>query len=121
MLTSHRPTARPKIKRVSAFLQEAVSKDRELTKGAGRILVFAANVAAANSVAELLAEAGLQPLVYHREVALEQRLAVLEDMRNRYRHIGLSALYSRVKLIVKAFALGRTEAGTVKPCLRRII
>jgi superfamily II DNA/RNA helicase len=63
--------------------QNAVGKDSEAAGGAGRTVVFAANVAAANTVAELLTEAGLHPLVYHREVSLEQRTAALQEMRSR--------------------------------------
>lgn len=57
--------------------------DVELSKGQGRTLVFAANVAAANEVRDIVAEAGLQPLLYHREVQPQDRAAALDVMRAR--------------------------------------
>ena len=61
--------------------QEAVLGGEE--QAAGRTLVFAANVAAANEVAASLAEAGMQPLVYHRDVPAPERAAALEAIRDR--------------------------------------
>ncbi|EIE24767.1 P-loop containing nucleoside triphosphate hydrolase protein, partial [Coccomyxa subellipsoidea C-169] len=49
--------------------------------GQGRTLVFAANVAAANEVATVLADVGLQPLLYHREVSPQDRAGALDAMR----------------------------------------
>jgi hypothetical protein len=45
--------------------------------------VFAANVAAAADVAASLAAAGLQPLLYHREVPAAERAAALDTMRSQ--------------------------------------
>lgn len=71
--------------RAGLFLleQDAVSGD-EL--GQGRTLVFAANVAGANEVAKVLAEVGLQPVLYHRDVPPQDRAAALDAMRARYTH-----------------------------------
>ncbi len=52
--------------------------------GQGRTLVFAANVAAANEVATVLADVGLQPLLYHREVSPQDRAGALDAMRAGY-------------------------------------
>jgi len=60
-----------------------VTADVELLKGQGRTLVFAANVAAANKVRAIVAETGLQPLLYHREVQPQDRAAALDAMRAR--------------------------------------
>ena len=65
-------------------MQEAVLADGALTRGQGRTLVFAGNVAAANGVAAVLQEAGLQPLLYHKEVSPEDRASALAAMCSRY-------------------------------------
>jgi hypothetical protein len=62
--------------------QDAVSGDL----GQGRTLVFAANVAGAKEVANVLAEVGLQPVLYHRDVPPQDRAAALDAMRARYTH-----------------------------------
>ena len=67
----------------SLYLQEAVLADGALARGQGRTLVFAGNVAAANAVAAALQEAGLQPLLYHKEVSPEDRASALATMRSR--------------------------------------
>ncbi len=66
----------------AASVQEVVGGDAEVARGQGCTLVFAANVAAADSAAAALAEAGLEPLLYHRGVPAEQRAAALDAMRN---------------------------------------
>ncbi|CAL8464060.1 g3595 [Coccomyxa elongata] len=64
-------------------LQEAVRGDVEHGEGHGRTIVFAANVAAADEVAGVLAEVGLEPLLYHREVSPQDRAAALDAIRTR--------------------------------------
>ena len=59
-------------------LQEALKLQR-----GGRALVFARNVAAANELAAGLQRAGLQPLLYHRDVAVHLREEVLAQMASR--------------------------------------
>ena len=54
-----------------------------LARGEGRTLVFAGDVAAANDVAGILTEAGLQPLVYHKGVSQADRESALATMRTR--------------------------------------
>ena len=68
---------------MAVHLQEAVLADGSLARGQGRMLVFAGNVAAANGVAAVLREAGLQPLLYHKEVSPEDRACALATMRSR--------------------------------------
>ena len=60
-----------------------MTADGILAQGKGRTLVFAASVAAANEVAATLAEAGLQPLLYHKEVSPQDRDSALATMRSR--------------------------------------
>ena len=50
----------------------------------GRTLVFTGNVASANQVAQELREAGLQPLLYHRDVPAHVREDVLLHMADRW-------------------------------------
>ena len=57
--------------------------DGALARGQGRTLVFAGNVAVADEVAAVLQEAGLQPLLYHKEVSPEDRASALATMRSR--------------------------------------
>lgn len=66
----------------SSHVQDAILGDEEMANG--RTLVFASNVAAAAEVAASLADAGLQPLLYHRDVPAADRAAALETMRGRY-------------------------------------
>ncbi|KAK9846625.1 hypothetical protein WJX81_007883 [Elliptochloris bilobata] len=63
-------------------LQEVVGRDAEVARGRGRTLVFAASVAAADAAAAALADAGLEPLLYHRGVHADQRAAALDAMRS---------------------------------------
>lgn len=51
--------------------------------GPARTVVFAADVAAADSAASVLRDAGLQPLVYHRKLPAEQRATALTAMAQR--------------------------------------
>ena len=70
--------------------QGAVMGDE--ARASGRTLVFAANVAAAGEVASCLEAAGLQPLLYHRDIPAADRAAALDTMRSRCRgplHWGL--------------------------------
>ena len=63
-----------------------------LARGEGRTLVFAGDVAAANDVAGILTQAGLQPLVYHKGVSQDNRESALAAMRTRqapFRHTRL--------------------------------
>ena len=64
--------------------QETLLADGLLARGQGRTLVFAGNVAAAKEVAAVLREAGLQPLLYHKEVSPEDRASALATMRSRH-------------------------------------
>ncbi len=52
-------------------------------EGHGRTIVFTANIAAADEAAAALAEVGLEPLLYHREVSPQDRAAALEALRTR--------------------------------------
>lgn len=60
-----------------SFLQAAVRDDSSQLAGVGRTLVFASTVNAANEVADVLAESGLDTVVYHRKtpVAAQVRSA----------------------------------------------
>jgi superfamily II DNA helicase RecQ len=53
------------------LVQETMSKD--IAAGRGRTLVFGASVAAAQEIAEVLAEVGIRVVQYHREVSAEER------------------------------------------------
>jgi len=59
-----------------------VGGDAEVARGRGRTLVFAASVAAADAAAAALADAGLEPLLYHRGVPADERAAALDAMRS---------------------------------------
>ena len=61
--------------------QDAVLGDER--QAAGRTLVFAPNVAAAKEAAASLAQAGLQPLLYHRDVPAQERAVALEAICSR--------------------------------------
>ena len=63
--------------------QNAVLEGGALGRGEGRTLAFAGDVAAANDVAGILTEAGLQPLVYHKGVSQADRESALAAMRTR--------------------------------------
>lgn len=63
-------------------LQEVVGGDAEVARGRGRTLVFAASMAAADAAAAALADAGLEPLLYHRGVPADERAAALDAMRS---------------------------------------
>lgn len=69
--------------RVCPLAQNAVLEGGALGRGEGRTLVFAGDVAAANNVAGILTEAGLQPLVYHKGVCQDDRESALAMMRTR--------------------------------------
>ena len=69
--------------RVCPLAQNAVLEGGALGRGEGRTLVFAGDVAAANNVAGILTEAGLQPLVYHKGVSQADRESALAMMRTR--------------------------------------
>lgn len=76
-------TDTPWFKCTHCVLQEEVLADGALERGKGRTLVFAGNVAAANEVASILTEAGLHPLLYHKDVSVETRANALATMRSR--------------------------------------
>ena len=63
--------------------QDAVLEGGALAMGEGRTLVFAGDVAAANNVAGILTEAGLEPMVYHKGVSQADRESSLATMRTR--------------------------------------
>ncbi len=83
------------VARVRWLEQEAVRGDVEHGEGHGRTVVFAANVAAADEVADVLAEVGLEPLLYHREVSPQDRASALDAIRTRCLHQSLDPSNAR--------------------------